>query len=89
MQTHTTQRRSFSPKSVQKIEQKLRRNSSNKKKHSFVADEVFKCQMASHNLYEVYISFGGLLMKVAGESTDLDKLVCDKRVFLLIRKIPA
>ena len=36
---------------------------------------------------EVYVSFGGLLMRLRGDSKHLQKLVLDTRIYLLMRKI--
>ena len=36
---------------------------------------------------EVYISFGGLLMRLRGDARHLVKLSLDSRLYLLIRKI--
>ena len=36
---------------------------------------------------EVQVSFGGLLMRLIGDSHHLEKLHLDSRVYLLIRKI--
>jgi hypothetical protein len=36
---------------------------------------------------EVYISFGGLLMKLSGDPSKLQVLSLDSRVFLLMRKL--
>mgnify|MGYP002053013172 CR=1 FL=1 len=38
---------------------------------------------------EVYVSFGGLLMRLRGDSKHLQKLVLDTRIYLLMRKIDA
>tara|TARA_B110001452_G_scaffold161502_1_gene134440 strand:- start:266 stop:379 length:114 start_codon:yes stop_codon:yes gene_type:complete len=35
----------------------------------------------------VYVSFGGLLMRLRGDSKHLQKLVLDTRIYLLMRKI--
>lgn len=36
---------------------------------------------------EVYVSFGGLLMRLRGDARHLSKLTLDSRIYLLIRKI--
>ena len=36
---------------------------------------------------EVYVSFGGLLMRLKGDARHLSKLALDSRVYLLMRKI--
>ena len=36
---------------------------------------------------EIYISFGGLLMRLKGDPRHLAKLTLDSRLYLLIRKI--
>lgn len=36
---------------------------------------------------EIYISFGGLLMKLCGEGSNVKDLILDQRLYLLIRKV--
>jgi DNA-directed RNA polymerase I, II, and III subunit RPABC3 len=36
---------------------------------------------------EVYVSFGGLLMKLVGDPSKLEVLTIDSRIFLLMRKL--
>ena len=38
---------------------------------------------------ELYVSYGGLLMRLKGDARHLSKLSLDSRVYLLIRKISA
>lgn len=38
---------------------------------------------------EIFVSFGGLLMRLRGDANHLDKLHLDSRLYLLIRKINA
>ncbi|CAI7867936.1 unnamed protein product [Closterium sp. NIES-54] len=36
---------------------------------------------------EIYVSFGGLLMRLAGDSTNLKDFHIDQRLYILIRKV--
>ena len=38
---------------------------------------------------DLYVSFGGLLMRLKGDARHLSKLQLDSRVYLLLRKIQA
>ena len=49
--------------------------------------KVFKHhQKPGDHMMSVFVSFGGLLMHLQGDETNLNKLVLDSRVYLLMRK---
>lgn len=47
--------------------------------------KVFKCDAIDDNKIAVYISFGGLLMKLVGEQRHLNSIELDKNIYCLIR----
>ena len=51
--------------------------------------KIFKFKRAKEKkeLYEIYVSFGGLLMMLRGDQTTLEKFEVDQQVYLLIRKV--
>lgn len=49
--------------------------------------KVFKHhQKSGDHMMSVFVSFGGLLMHLMGDETNLNKLELDSRVYLLMRK---
>ena len=49
--------------------------------------KVFKHhQKPGDHIMSVFVSFGGLLMHLQGDETNLNKLALDSRVYLLMRK---
>lgn len=49
--------------------------------------KVFKHhQKPGDHLMSVFVSFGGLLMHLMGDETNLNKLELDSRIYLLMRK---
>lgn len=49
--------------------------------------KVFKKVNAAANKVQVYASFGGLLMCLEGERSDMDVFALDDRVYLLVKKV--
>ncbi|MES1915674.1 MAG: hypothetical protein MHM6MM_007586 [Cercozoa sp. M6MM] len=48
--------------------------------------KIFKIDAASDNQFEVYVSFGGLLLLLKGEAQHVRKLPLDQRVFLCVKR---
>ncbi|KAM3141899.1 hypothetical protein pb186bvf_005985 [Paramecium bursaria] len=47
---------------------------------------VFKILKDQNKMISVFVSFGGLILKLSGKSEELDKFQDDHRVYLLMRK---
>lgn len=47
--------------------------------------KVFKCDAIGENRKAVYVSFGGLLMKLTGEPRHLNDIELDKNIYCLMR----
>jgi DNA-directed RNA polymerases I, II, and III subunit RPABC3 len=49
--------------------------------------KVYKVIDIDGNLIEIYISFGGLLMKITGDTTDFEGIHLDNRIYLLMKRV--
>ena len=49
--------------------------------------KIFNSARDDNGNVSFFASFGGLLMKLSGDATSLEKLKLDSRIYILIRKI--
>ncbi len=47
---------------------------------------VFKILKDNSKMISVFVSFGGLILKLSGKTEELDKFGDDQRVYLMMRK---
>ncbi|KJE95946.1 Rpb8-PA [Capsaspora owczarzaki ATCC 30864] len=49
--------------------------------------KIYRCDEEDRDKLAVYVSFGGLLMRIKGDARNLDKLNLDDNIYLLIRRV--
>ncbi|XP_063901595.1 DNA-directed RNA polymerases I, II, and III subunit RPABC3-like [Zophobas morio] len=47
---------------------------------------IFKCEEEERDKLTLYVSFGGLLMRLKGEARNLEGIEIDNRIYLLMRR---
>jgi DNA-directed RNA polymerase I, II, and III subunit RPABC3 len=48
--------------------------------------KVYRCAPENDNKFAIFISFGGLLMRLKGDTRSLQEIELDSMLYLLIRK---